>query len=87
MSGRSVSGTGLHSVRQPFRPRESELDRQPHVGGRHLGAEAAVAELRERVHLPLGVDQDVDLRVLQIEQVMRLDHLEALVHQGRRSRS
>ena len=32
---------------------------------------------------PLRVDHDVDRGVLQVEQVVRLDHLEALVHQRR----
>ena len=54
---RSVSGTGCDAGGQPLRPRERELDRQPHVWDGHLGTHAAVPELRHRVHHALRVDQ------------------------------
>src|SRR5919206_216536 len=41
------------------------------------------ADIRESMHDPLGVNDGVDLRVLEIEQEPRLDDLEALVHERR----
>jgi hypothetical protein len=43
-----------------------------------------VGERDVGVHYRLGVDDHVDVVVLDAEQVMRLDDFESLVHQGRR---
>ena len=64
--------------------RERVLDRQPHVGDAQLRDHRAVDELHHRVHDRLRMDHDVDLIGADAEQPVRLDHLEALVHQRRR---
>jgi hypothetical protein len=72
-----------HARRETFRPCQGELDGQAHVGRGHLGPHRSVAELGDRVHHALGMDQHVDLRVLEPEEVVGFDHLEALVHHRR----
>ena len=67
--------------RQPVRERQRELDGQPHVGRRHLGGHAAVSELGDPVDDGLGVHDHVDQVVVEPEQVVRLDHLQTLVHE------
>ena len=59
-------------------------DRHPHVGKPEVGELGAVVELDQRVDDRLRVDDDVDPLVGDAEQVVGLDHLEALVDQGRR---
>ena len=59
-------------------------DRHPHVGVPEVRERGAVAEPDERVHDRLRVHDDVDPVVRRAEQPVRLDHLEALVHQRRR---
>ena len=59
-------------------------DRHPHVGIAEVGERGAVVELDQRVDQRLRVDDDVDPLVGHGEEVMRLDRLEALVHQRRR---
>ncbi len=71
-------------VRDPVRPAEGERDRQPHVGRAGLGDGRAVGELDHRVHDRLRVHDDVDAVEGDVEEQVRLDHLEALVDQGRR---
>ena len=56
-------------------------DREAHVGHRQLGDGGAVGELHHRVDDRLGVDHDLDPVVVHGEQLVGLDHLEALVHQ------
>src|SRR6266498_4642613 len=63
---------------------QGELDGQAHVGGGHLGDHAAVRELGDAVDDRFGVHDHVDVVVLEAKQVVRLDHLEALVHKGGR---
>ena len=48
---------------------------------RELGDRGAVGELDHRVHDRLRVHDDLDLVVVDAEQLVGLDHLEALVHQ------
>ena len=59
-------------------------DRQAHVGQRQLGDGGAVGELDHRVHDRLRVHHHLDAVVADAEQLVGLDHLEALVHQRRR---
>ena len=51
---------------------------------RQLGDRGAVGELDHRVHDRLRVHHHLDLVVVDAEQLVGLDHLEALVHQRRR---
>ena len=53
-------------------------------GQAQVGELGAVVELDERVDDRLRVDDDVDALVADAEEVVGLDQLEALVHQGRR---
>jgi hypothetical protein len=71
----------LDTRRESIRERQGELDGQPHVGGGHLGDHAAVGELGDAVDDGLRMHHHVDLAVLEAEQVVRLDHLEPLVHE------
>ena len=59
-------------------------DRDAHVGMAQVRQRRAVAQRDERVDDRLRVHDDVDAVVRRAEQVVRLDHLEALVHQRRR---
>ena len=59
-------------------------DRQAHVGQRELGDGGAVGELHHRVDDRLRVHDHLDAVVADAEQLVGLDHLEALVHQRRR---
>ena len=58
-------------------------DRDAHVGQAHVRERRAVAQGHERVDDRLGVHDHVDAVVRRAEQPVRLDHLEALVHQRR----
>ena len=63
---------------------EGVADGQPHVGLGQLGQRRPVAQLHHGVHDRLGVHDDVDPVVVDAEELVGLDHLEALVHEGRR---
>ena len=65
-------------------PAERVADGQPHVGLGQLGQGRAVAQLDHRVHDRLRVHDDLDAVVVDAEELVRLDHLEALVHERRR---
>ena len=67
----------------PVGPVEAERDRQSHVGRRGLGDRGAVDELDHRVHDRLRVHHHVDAVVLDVEEQVRLDDLESLVHERR----
>mgnify|MGYP006280782705 CR=1 FL=1 len=58
-------------------------DGDAHVGRTGLGDRRAVDELDHRVHDRLRMDDDVDAVEGDVEEQVRLDHLQALVHQGR----
>ena len=90
----SSSGSNVHAVavrpvarrrdvRHPVRPRQPERDRQPHVRRRRLRDRGAVDELDHRVHHRLRVHHHGDVVDGHVEQQVRLDQLEALVHQRR----
>ncbi len=66
---------------------EGVLDGYPHVGLADLRLDAAVDELDHRVDNALRVHHDVDVVVGDPEHVVRLDHLERLVHHRWPSRS
>ncbi len=70
-------------VGHAFRMRQRVQHRQFHARHAHLGEDAAIDELDERVHHTLRVDDDLDPIVGQAEQEMRLDHLECLVRERR----
>ena len=63
---------------------QGEGDRHPHVGQPQVRELGAVVELDQRVDDRLRMDDDGDPLIVDPEQVVRLDHLEPLVHQGRR---
>ena len=60
------------------------MDRQPHVGHTELGDDRPVGQLDQRVDDRLRMHDHVDRRRRRPEQPVRLDHLEALVHERRR---
>src|SRR5437879_5654019 len=69
---------------QAVRVGEGDRDGQPHVRPPKLGLQGAIDELDQGVDDALGMDADRDRVQGQAEKVVRLDDLEALVHQGRR---
>ena len=76
-----VQSSGLARRRDAVRPVEPERDRQAHVGRRGLGDRGSVDELDHRVHDRLRVHDDLDAVVLDVEEQVRLDDLEPLVHE------
>ena len=62
---------------------ERVADREAHVGIRELRDRRTVAEFDHRMDDRLRVDDHVDVVVADTEQLVRLDHFEALVHQRR----
>ena len=75
---------GAERLGETVRRAEGETDREAHVGHRELGDGGAVDELHHAVHDRLRVHHDVDLVEGDAEQLVGLDHLEALVHERRR---
>ncbi len=73
-----------HVDRHPFGVVQGVGDRHPHVGIAEVGDRRAVVQRDQRVDQRLRVDDDLDPLVGDAEEVVRLDHLEALVHQRRR---
>ena len=69
----------LHQL--PLRPAQRVEDGQPHVRPAQLRDDAAVGRLNHAVHDALGVDHHVDVVVRGAEKVVRLNHLQPLVHQ------
>ena len=67
-----------------LRPGQAMRDRNAHVGRAELRDHRAVAEFDQAMHHRLRMHQHVDLFGRHREQMMRLDQLEALVHQARR---
>lgn len=64
-------------------PRERVEDGQPHVGPAELAEDARVGGLDHGVDDGLRVDDDLDVVVARAVEVVRLDDLEALVHERR----
>ena len=67
-----------------LRVRAGILNRQLHVGAAQLRDDRSVDELDHRMHDRLRMNQHVDVACGQIEQPVRLDHLEPFVHERRR---
>ena len=67
--------------RRPLRVRERVADGRAHVGHAQMREDRAVGEARHAVHRALRVDHHGDALVRHAEEVVRLDDLEALVHQ------
>eukprot|EP00968_Pinguiococcus_pyrenoidosus_P021138 scaffold2679_cov251-Pinguiococcus_pyrenoidosus.AAC.10 len=67
-----------HSVR----PRDRVEKRQAHVGPSKLGDDGGVLALDAGVHDALRVHHHLDVVVARTEEVVRLDHLQTLVHHG-----
>ncbi len=68
--------------RLPFRIGQRVLDRQPHVRYGDMGQEVAVNELHQAVHDALRMYDHTDPVDRDIEEPVRLDDLEPLVHEG-----
>src|SRR4030042_1071162 len=92
-SAGGARGPALHSAARgepgrariaPRRPGQSVLDGDAHVRGAQLGQDGAVLQLDESVDGALGVDEDVELGRLEVEEPAGRDELGPLVHQGRR---
>ncbi len=66
----------------PIGPPQGQGDGQAHVGRGDLRQRRPVDELDHRVHQRLRMDDDVDVVIGHSEEQMRLNQLEALVHQG-----
>ena len=75
---------GVGHPRRASRARARSCSRMS--GGDDLRERRAVGELDHGVHDRLRVDDDLDALVRDVEQQVRLDHLQALVHQRRRIR-
>src|SRR5205814_7177759 len=69
---------GFETVRIAERDRNRQVD----VGYAELRLDAAVDELDHRVDHALRVHDDIDAAVGDVEEEVRLDHLEAFVHHG-----
>ena len=65
------------------RPSQTMGNRNPHVRRAELGDHRAVAEFYQAVHNRLRVNDHVELVDCQAEQVVSLDQLKALIHEGR----
>ena len=61
---------------------EGILDRQAHVRDTQLGDDTAVLIFHRRVDDALGVDQDLDLRGIDVEQPAGFDDFQALIDEG-----
>jgi hypothetical protein len=73
---------GAEGVMEAVGVGEGVTDGQSHVGGRELGDSGPVGELHHRVYDRLGMNNHRHPVVVDAEQLMGLDDLEALVHQG-----
>ena len=71
-------------IGQPVGPAQAERDRDQHGRRAGLHQRGAVGELDHRVHDAGRVDDHLDAVEGDAEEQVRLDHLEALVHQGGR---
>src|SRR6185437_15492508 len=69
--------------RNAARPAERVGNRRAHVGRAELRQHRAVAVIDQAVYHRLRMHHDLDLARAEAEEMMRLDHLEALVHHGR----
>ena len=71
----------LSGSRRPIRISQGVLNGQSHVGRRELCDDAAIDKLDHRMYHALGMDHNLHLLGLELEQPARFDHLERLVHQ------
>ena len=55
-----------------------------HVGDTELRLDAPVGELHHRMHNALRMNENIDVPVRDVEEDVRLEDLETLVHHGRR---
>lgn len=67
-------------VRNPIRPGEGQCNRQSHIWRTCLRQGGAIGELNHRVHDRLRMHDDIDAVDGDIEEEVRLDHLESLIH-------
>ena len=67
------------------RPRKAIRNGYAHVGTAKLRDQRAIAKLDQAVHDRLWMHQDIDLVRTKLEQMMRFNELEALVHHRRQS--
>src|SRR5436853_1361214 len=65
----------------PCRPSQAMRDGDSHVGTSELRNERPVTKFDQPMNDRLRMNEDVDLLGLEVEKVMRLDHLQAFVHQ------
>ena len=71
---------GLDGRFPALRIAERELDGNAHIGGAQMRLHAAVGELHHGVDGALRLDDHADLVVGHVEQMMRLNDLQALIH-------
>ena len=65
---------------QALGPAEAIKNGQLHIGPAELGQHRGIGQLNHRMNDRLGVDDDLDVVVVEAKQVVGLDHLQALVH-------
>ena len=82
-SGGEQVETPHHGQRGPSWVGQGVADGRAHVGHAQMREDSAVREAHHAVHDALRVEQHRDALVGQAEQVVGLDDLQALVHQGR----
>ena len=71
---------GLDGRFPTLRIAERELDGDAHIGGAQMRLHAAVGELHHGMDGALRLNHHADLVIGHVEQVMRFDDLQALVH-------
>ena len=83
-SSRPIGGEvePLHRQRPPLRPVEREADGAAHVRGPELGDDRPVAEPHHGMHDRLRMHQHLDPLGVNVEERLRLDHLQRLVEHG-----
>ena len=80
----------LHEIQRAYagldalRPGQAVGDRRAHVGVAELGEDRTIHVFDHRMHDALWMHDDVDRIRWRVEQEVRLDQLEPLIHQRRR---
>ena len=79
----SVSDSGFElGLFEPFRKGQCECNWNSHISYRHFRDHRAVHQLYHRMNYTLRMNYDGDLIGVEVKQSMRLDDLQAFVHEG-----